>query len=46
VVDQYLAARLVDEIDVPIAPLILGADARLFEGLERETLNLKQIRPS
>jgi dihydrofolate reductase len=44
VVNQYLAARLVDEIDVSIAPLILGAGARLFEGLERETLNLKQIR--
>jgi hypothetical protein len=24
--------------------LILSAGARLFEGLERETLNLKQIR--
>ena len=44
VVNQYLAARLVDEIDVSIAPLILGAGARLFEGLESETLNLKQIR--
>jgi dihydrofolate reductase len=44
VVNQYLAARLVDEIDVSIAPLILGAGARLFEGLDRETLNLKQIR--
>jgi dihydrofolate reductase len=44
VVNQYLAARLVDEIDVSIAPLILGAGERLFEGLDRGTLSLKQIR--
>jgi dihydrofolate reductase len=44
VVNQYLAARLVDEIDVSIAPVILGAGARLFEGLERSRLTLKQIR--
>jgi len=44
VVNQYLAARLVDEIDVSIAPLILGAGARLFEGLDRGTLELRQIR--
>ena len=44
VVNQYLAARLVDEVDVSIAPLILGAGARLFEGLDRGTLKFKQIR--
>jgi dihydrofolate reductase len=44
VVNQYLAARLVDEIDVSIAPQILGAGARLFEGLDRGTLELEQIR--
>jgi dihydrofolate reductase len=44
VVNQYLAARLVDEIDISIAPLILGAGARLFEGLGRGTLKLEQIR--
>jgi dihydrofolate reductase len=44
IVNQYLAARLVDEIDISIAPLILGAGARLFEGLDRERLNLDQIR--
>ena len=36
--------RLVDEIDVSIAPLILGAGARLFEGLDRGTVELEQIR--
>jgi dihydrofolate reductase len=44
VVNQYLAARLIDEIDISIAPLILGAGARLFEGLDRGTLELEQIR--
>jgi dihydrofolate reductase len=44
VVNQYLAAGLVDEIDISIAPLILGAGARLFEELDGGTLNLKQIR--
>jgi dihydrofolate reductase len=44
VANQYLAARLVDEIDISIAPLILGSGERLFAGLTRNTLELKQIR--
>ncbi len=44
VVNQYLAAGLVDEIDVSIAPVVLGAGARLFEGLEHGALTLKQVR--
>jgi dihydrofolate reductase len=44
VVNQYLAARLVDEFDLSIAPVILGAGARLFEGLEPSTLKLSQIQ--
>jgi dihydrofolate reductase len=44
VVNQYLAARLVDEIDLSIAPVILGTGTRLFEGLEPGTLKLNQIR--
>ena len=44
VVNQYLEARLVDEIDVSIAPVILGAGARLFDGLESGRLALNQIR--
>jgi dihydrofolate reductase len=43
VTNQYLAAGLVDEFDVSVAPLILGAGARLFEGLDAG-LKLKQIR--
>lgn len=44
VVNQYLAAGLIDEIDISIAPLILGAGERLFQGLDPEALKLKQIR--
>jgi dihydrofolate reductase len=44
VVNQYLAAGLVDEIELSIAPLVLGGGERLFEGLERGSLKLTQIR--
>ena len=44
VVNQYLAAGLVDEIDLSIAPVILGGGARLFEGLGRGALKLEQVR--
>jgi dihydrofolate reductase len=43
-VNQYLAAGLVDEIDISIVPLILGTGERLFAGLDRVTLKLRQIR--
>jgi dihydrofolate reductase len=33
-VRQYLAAGLVDELHVPIAPVLLGSGERLFEGLD------------
>jgi dihydrofolate reductase len=44
VVNQYLAAGLVDEIDVSIAPVILGGGERLFEGVEPDALELEQAR--
>jgi dihydrofolate reductase len=44
VVNQYLAARLVDQLDLSIAPVILGAGARLFEGLERNAVTLQQAQ--
>jgi dihydrofolate reductase len=43
-VNQYLAAGVVDEIDVSIAPVILGDGARLFQDLERGALKLTQLR--
>jgi len=44
VVNQYLAACLVDEIDVSIVPVVLGGGERLFEGLQRDALKLQQVR--
>ena len=44
VANQYLAAGLVDEIDLSIAPVILGGGARLFDGLDQGALKLKQVR--
>jgi dihydrofolate reductase len=44
VVNQYLAAGLVDEIDLSISPIVLGGGERLFEGLERGFLELTQVR--
>jgi dihydrofolate reductase len=43
-VNQYLAAGLVKEIDISLAPVILGGGERLFQGLDRGGLKLKQIR--
>ena len=43
-VNQYLAAGLVDVIDLSIAPLILGAGERLFQGLELGAIELEQSR--
>jgi dihydrofolate reductase len=44
VVNQYLAAGLVDEIDLSIAPVILGAGERLFQGLATGSVKLTQSR--
>jgi dihydrofolate reductase len=44
VVNQYLAAGLVDEIDISIAPVVLGGGERLFEGLRPGALELEQVR--
>lgn len=41
-VNQYLAAGLVDELRLHIAPLTLGAGTRLFEGVP--PLDLEQVR--
>lgn len=41
-VNQYLAAGLIDELRLHIAPLTLGAGTRLFDGVP--PLNLEQVR--
>jgi dihydrofolate reductase len=43
VINQYLAAGLVDELELNIVPLVLGRGARLFEGLGPD-LRLEQVR--
>ena len=42
-INQYLAAGLVDELELHVAPVVLGGGARLFEGLGPD-LALEQIR--
>jgi dihydrofolate reductase len=44
VVNQYLAAGLVDEVDISIAAMILGSGARLFDGVEPGVVELEQLR--
>jgi dihydrofolate reductase len=43
-VNQYLAAGLIDELRVHIAPVIVGAGERLFEGVG--DLDLQPIEPA
>ena len=43
VINQYLAAGLVDELELHIVPLVLGGGARLFEGIG-PNVTLEQIR--
>jgi dihydrofolate reductase len=43
VINQYLAAGLVDELELHVVPLLLGGGARLFAGIGPE-LKLELIR--
>jgi dihydrofolate reductase len=43
IINQYLAAGLVDELELHIVPLVLGGGARLFDGVGRD-LRLEQVR--
>jgi dihydrofolate reductase len=42
-INQYLAAGLVDELELHLVPLVLGGGARLFDGLGPD-LKLEQVR--
>ena len=42
-INQYLAAGLVDEIELDVAPILLGSGSRLFEGVGPD-LKLEQLR--
>jgi dihydrofolate reductase len=42
--DQFLRAGFVDEMQIHLAPVILGGGVRLFEGVGAGGLNLEKIR--
>jgi dihydrofolate reductase len=44
IAQQYLAARLIDEVNVALVPLLLRAGARLFDNLGPAELGLEQLR--
>jgi dihydrofolate reductase len=44
VAQQYLAAGLIDEVNVSIVPLLLDAGERLFDRLDAGAPRLEQVR--
>jgi dihydrofolate reductase len=46
VIDQCLAAGLVDELRIHLSPLVLGGGTRLFELVDRITLAQRQVTES
>ena len=45
-INQYLAAGHLDELRLHIAPVTLGADERLFDGVPGQPLELVAARPA
>ena len=43
-VQQYLAAGLVDELELHVVPVVLGDGARLFENLRDAEVKLEPVR--
>ncbi len=44
VINQYLAAGLLDELELHIVPVVLGDGARLFDNLGDAEVRLEQVR--
>jgi dihydrofolate reductase len=45
VAGQYLAAGLLDELELHVVPVVLGDGARLFDNLGEAQVQLEQVRP-
>ncbi len=43
-IQQYLRARLIDELHLAIAPIILGGGERLFDGIDLRTLGYSCVK--
>jgi len=43
IINQFLAAGLVDEVELHVAPILLGGGARLFDGVGRD-VTLEELR--
>ena len=44
IANQYLAAGLLDELELHVVPLLLGGGARLFDNLGGADIKLEQVR--
>jgi dihydrofolate reductase len=44
VAQQYLAAGVIDELEISVVPLLLGDGARLFDNLGAANIELEQVR--
>ncbi len=44
VAQQYLAAGLLDELELHVVPVVLGGGARLFDNVEAAEVQLEQVR--
>lgn len=44
IINQYLAAGLVDELELHVVPVLLGGGARLSEDLDGAGVALEQVR--
>ena len=43
-IQQYLAAGLLDELELHVVPVLLGGGARLFDNLADADVRLEQVR--